>query len=529
MSDPLKKRNLITALLTIAIPVLVLSICMLIVFTVNSVHPAILIGAAIVIIAGTEAVVLRAMFASESKEKTVGQDRYITSFYTILVEIDIITRLFYVLEKIKGLEEQSSFNVRFEKMKGNINKLKEYAVDVERIAQYIEMPNEFDASEIDHKSREINNILQHLNESMVELVEDFTQSYVQNRNSIKNANYSLATLVFYLSDVIPIISDMSQSSNKFAHNIIVDVVAQFEDIANVSNHITAEIGETMNKLMDEGSENSLAFIIRKAHDVVQDFEELFSRIENLKMVSNEFVDTSIEKLNNISDIANSIGEIAETIKVISLNVSIEAANTGVTGKGFQVLARDLRLFAYKTMQFSVDVKSRVADTIQTTERLKEGYIENMDHVFSYVEGTKNSIQSFQRIIENSFDKIKTIIESLKTFSQRISEGIKEIVGKLQYYDISSQEVNHLSQLMSEVFSISTSKAKEYKLGEIISDSERRVIREEILRVIRDMITTDGERNILHLYEEKFGIQLTDDLDAQAIADASTAQDKIFLF
>lgn len=432
------------------------------------------------------------------------RSRLLTSYYTINSQMDIIISLFMTLERVRRIENNSSLNIKYEKLRNYVYKMKESILNFNEYQAILQNPEDVDEIRLENLIKEINHNLYDVSKNIVAIVEDFTHVYSDSRVEIKDTNYNMATLVYFLSNIIPIISDLSSTSNKFSKNIIITVITQFEEIANFSSLITEDIQNTMKDLMDEAREDSLAYIIKKAHEVVQDFEVFFKSMEKLKSVSGNFVDTSITKLRNIADIAESIEEIAETIKVISLNVSIEAANAGSSGKGFQVLARDLREFAQKTRSFAQDVKLRVSDTILTTENLKDDYMRNMESVYKYVEEIKTSIVAFENIIINSFEKIKNIINTLKNFSSRISQGIKDIVGKLQYYDITSQEVEHLSKFIEQIFRKSSSQLHEFRIESILDTDKRQEIKRDILETIKEIITTKNEREIFNEYQRIFG-------------------------
>ena len=255
-------------------------------------------------------------------------------------------------------------------------------------------------------------------------------------------------------------------------------------------------------------------------------------MEKLKTVSDNFTEKTTEKLQNIQGIANSIEEIAQTIKVLSLNVSIEAANTGNAGKGFQVLARDLREFTSKTMNFAKEVKSRVKDALNTTDELKNQYIQSVGSVYSYIDEIKVSILSFEKIIHDSFDKIKIIINNIKIFASYIDNGIKEVVGKLQYYDITSQEVSHLGLFIERIFvNLFNSKMIDKNVSDFLSDDNKAFIKQDVLRIISEIITTANERKILSKYENMFGIKLQADITIENKADQELKgkDDSIILF
>jgi methyl-accepting chemotaxis protein len=434
------------------------------------------------------------------------RNRMLTSFYTVHSVMNLIINLFMLLEKVRLPGEDSFVDVKFEKLRSNIYKIKETLLSFAEYEEMLVHPETVNEELIESGLKEINNTFYSINENIIAAMKDFVDAFFDKRENIKRSSSSMATLIYFLANIIPIISDLSSSSNRFSREVILQVITQFEEIANFSNRITDDIQITMSDLMNENNEDSLAFIIKRAHSVVEDFDTFYKSMDSLKDVSNHFVDTSVDKLKSISDIANSIEEIAETIKVISLNVSIEAANTGNVGKGFQVLARDLRQFAHTTMQFAQDVKNRVQETMLTTENLKTGYLQNMESVYRYGDEIKQSIESFERIIIKSFDKIRRIIDTLRGFSNRIDTGIKDVVGKLQYYDITSQEVEHLGQFIEQIFKISSTRIDEFQIDKILGNDSRLSIKKEILDTVNNIITTKNEREIYDTYTKIFGMR-----------------------
>jgi methyl-accepting chemotaxis protein len=434
------------------------------------------------------------------------RNRMLTSFYSVRSIINVIINLFMLLEKVRLPGEDTLIDMKFEKLKANIYRIKETLLSFTEYEEMLNSPETVDEELIENGLKEINNTFYAINENIVSAMKDFVEAFFDKRETLKKGSISMATLIYFLANIIPIISDLSSSSNRFSQEVILQVIAQFEEIASFSNRITDDIQSTMSELMNENNEDSLAFIIKRAHTVVADFDTFYKSMDTLKDVSNHFVDTSVDKLKNISDIANSIEEIAETIKVISLNVSIEAANTGNVGKGFQVLSRDLRQFAHTTMQFAQDVKTRVQETMLTTENLKNGYLENMESVYRYGDEIKQSIESFERIIVKSFDRIKSIIDTLRGFSSKIDTGIKDVVGKLQYYDITSQEVEHLGQFIEQIFKISSSRIDEFQIDKILDNTSRQTIKMEILETVNHIITTKNEREIYDTYTNIFGLR-----------------------
>lgn len=444
-------------------------------------------------------------------------------------EYSFLTNLVKILEPLKEDPLTKDFTERYvltqnkiTSMESDIAELDSYSSD-SKFVDYKIMHETLERYELKHNA--LKSDIRELSELLIQV------SYKQQKsNFITKQN--LTTLMYYLGTSIPILSDFTSIFNEFSKELILEVINKFGDITKSSHQIANDIEQSMNSLMDEKNENSLAFIIKKAHNLVVEFEGFYKNMESLKNSSNNFAEKTSEKLQNIQDIANSIEQIAETIKVLSLNVSIEAANAGNSGKGFQVLARDLREFTTKTMKFAHEVKSRVKDALSTTQNLKNDYIQSMNSVYDYMNEIKGSINSFESIIINSFEKIKSIINDLKRFSNHIDAGIKEVVGKLQYYDITSQEVEHLGLFIERIFmDLYNGKMLGIDMGNVLTQEEKLAIKKDVLKIINEIITTANERKILTKYEGVFGVKLQEDIqiDNKAATDIKGEADNIILF
>ena len=434
----------------------------------------------------------------------IGKSSYFSEFNirqsltVIRLEMETLQTFINAVDRIRSAENQSSVNEKYNLLLDKFTQMKETLSEYEKKT----VSRKKDPAKISALSGS----LQELKKELVVIIEQFSDEYLRNKGLVTYTYNNMATLIYHLAVSMPILMDFTNIFNNFSKDMILEVINKFGDITVCSHRMADEIEVSINSLMDESREDSLSYIIRKAHDLVMDFENFYVNMDNLKSVSDNFTEKSAEKLHNIQDIANSIEDIAETIKVLSLNVSIEAANTGTAGRGFQVLSRDLREFTARTMRFAHDVKNRVKDALNTTENLKGNYVQSMSAVYRYMDDIKSSIRAFEGIINTSFDKLKIIVDSLRGFSSSIDAGIKEVVSKLQYYDITSQEVEHLRLFFEKIFiNIYNSKSIHIDIGSTIPDTEKTAIKTEVLKIISEIVTTANERQILSKYEESFGI------------------------
>ncbi|OHD07431.1 MAG: hypothetical protein A2Y41_01450 [Spirochaetes bacterium GWB1_36_13] len=435
-----------------------------------------------------------------------------TALYTPIPQLEIIISFFISLLNISKSDEKNTIlHEKYESIKINISSVKDFISSVHFYQQLLKDSHFIEPPLLiflEEEMKRINIGLYDLSLVMSGNIEDFSGIYFKAKNNLEKFNETMASLIYYLQNMIPIISDMSGSSIQFSKKIMFEVIQKFKEISNFSFEINKDIEKVMQSLMDENQHDTLAYIIKQAHQVITDFEMFFKNINNLKSLSDEFITKTGEKLNNIASMANSIEKIASTMKVISLNVNIEAAKTsGNDAKGFLVLGKDLKEFADKTMKFAQDVKTKVKDAIHSTENMGKNYHGSMDEVFIYMEEIKKSLESFEKIIQASFGKIKMVVSTLQNFSNNIDKDVKSIVGKLQTYDITSQEVEHISLFISNIFKLFESYQSEINFDNVLHENKKLEIKEEILTNIQKVITTGGESIILKKYAEIFGVKL----------------------
>ncbi len=459
--------------------------------------------------------IARALLKRRSEKIEKIYEKILTSSFDVFTpQMEIIFSFFVTLSDVKDVKDTGELAKHFEQMKEDVAQIRASIMQANQMNAEIKRSKLYTLSQLEKIEKQLAVIKRNLYFASVHIIVtigEFSKSFLSNEMTVAKTSSIMAEIIYYLSSIVPILSDFSSSSNEVSKKVILTMIQKFEVISNFSNQITGDIQNTMSELMNENRTDSLAYVVNQAKSVIEEFEAFFHDMQKLKEISSQFVEKSVEKLKGIADIAGSIEDIAETIKVISLNVSVEAANTGNIARGFQVLARDLREFALRTMRFAQDVKTRVKDAMQTTETLRSDYIERMNSVYEYVIGIKNSLETFGTIINQSFSKITGVIETLQNFSNRIEDGIKEVIGQLQYYDIRSQEVEHIGVFIENILQKFYVDMNSNTIDQILDHEQKNDIRLDILSAIEKLITTSSEREILEKYEKLYGIKISSDV------------------
>jgi methyl-accepting chemotaxis protein len=449
--------------------------------------------------------------------KQTNRNKFIIQRDDFLVSIQVIESLIVIIEEAHKALKKTITILGSEKRITNYNKINNRMDEMNKTLSLIK------EKEINLKNDDIskNNVelmddiyedLRYLYGFLYSVTTSFTQNMYDFNNEIeflKNSNDiiqgNLSRILFNLKTSIPILSELSKTSDNFSLDIIKKVFDEFDKMSHFTDDIIENTQVTINSCMDSEDPNSLAFIAKQATEVTKSFDSFFETMSNLKQSSNDFINNSVNSLKQIENTASAIEEIAEKIKIISINVRIEASHLGNINSGFQVLGHNVSEFATMTSKFAKDSHKRINETLASIENLKVQYINSMDNVFKYMEDMQSKIVPFEGIIDNSLKKIRPIIETLSELSKNIGGKIKGVIGNLQYHDVTSQEATHIILYLKSMTEVFNYGIKDININDIISEEEKKEIQTFVINNFRKFLTTENERKSIEKFEKMYDI------------------------
>jgi len=194
-------------------------------------------------------------------------------------------------------------------------------------------------------------------------------------------------------------------------------------------HYLKELNEAANLIEKEKEEGFkiLGVLINKTNESTKSAREVYEII----MSNNE----SAEKIDTASTMIQSI---ADQTNLLALNAAIEAARAGEAGRGFSVVAEEIRKLAEQSNNFTSDIK----EVINELKSKSQSAVDTMNIVQNTIMDQTSSVKDTEgkfEAIASAIDSVNTIIEKLNSSSVQLMENKNLIISLTENLSAISEE------------------------------------------------------------------------------------------
>ena len=220
-----------------------------------------------------------------------------------------------------------------------------------------------------------------------------------------------------------------KENNAISNNKIKNVQEHIDNLQKYSNEM-----KNLTNEIREKTDQSLNFTNNEYNAVKTNIEKMFSIRHKIQTIAELILELS-DFVQSISSTIGLVEDIAEQTNLLALNAAVEAARAGEHGKGFAVVASEIRKLADKSKQATTKIISLINDIQQTANST----------VLATEEGTKE-IESGLELAHIISENIEQLINAMN----EVSTNMKEIITSSKQINSDSKATNEYIKELSKI-------------------------------------------------------------------------------
>ncbi|MDD5366975.1 MAG: methyl-accepting chemotaxis protein [Gallionellaceae bacterium] len=245
-----------------------------------------------------------------------------------------------------------------------------------------------------------------------------------------------------LERTIGLIRSASDTLSASFNNMHAHIQAQHDFALQVASKLGGNLEDGANLQFSEFIQDT-----SKTLDSFIDSTVSTSKIAMGLVESMETIDTQVQAVQNI---LGEIEAISKQTNLLALNAAIEAARAGEAGRGFAVVADEVRSLSMRTNQFSSEIRHHMDEVHGSIDQAHDAILSVASMDMNFALQSKSRLQATMARLEEMNLEMGRAIEHIDKLAEQVNLEVHSATQALQFQDITNrltgQTARHLESL-----------------------------------------------------------------------------------
>nr|WP_197057909.1 PAS domain-containing methyl-accepting chemotaxis protein [Vibrio variabilis] len=275
---------------------------------------------------------------------------------------------------------------------------------------------------------------------------------------LKMMSARIRTVLGRMTDSVKPLQSLSENLNSTAVEVSQALDQQTTNIRQV-RIATEEVEVAANDVSNSTSEahQLIGITLENCTKAKASIEQTHHNLENLGVQAEKATATTYElseQAQKVSDMMEEIGGIAAQTNLLALNAAIEAARAGEQGRGFAVVADEVRALSGRTSNATVQIKESIDVMLSTIGAWQQEIIANQEQTMECGHAARTSskqlleVESMMQSMGQLMNSVEQAAQSQRKLSSEVSSHIQSIAATAEQNLAATYSVNEHSKALN---------------------------------------------------------------------------------